>query len=506
MSWNGNERFGAQEPTLLHLPAGIVSSAGQECADLAASAGLFLDPWQVAILDGSLSERRGGKWAAFEVAEIVPRQNGKNGVVEARQLGGLFLFRERLQVHSAHEFKTALEHFIRIRQLIEMTPDLYRKVKIIRTGSADMSVELKSGQRLRFVARSDSSGRGMTGDAVYLDEAYAVNAKMLGALVPTMRARPNPQLWYMSSAPKFDSVFLHALLGRAGDKTERRLYLAAWENAAGIDPADRDAWWRVNPAMGIRITEEAMADELKLLGSTEDGLAEFMRECLGVRESQSGQGRPVKIPAAAWALTAIDRRVAVAMFPAMRALAFDVARDGEWATVAVGAGSQQAPYVEVIDHHRGVGWLPERLVQLVSRHGVTEIGCNGAGPAGAQVGPVMAALAAAGMDAVKVRQLSAVEYKQACGAFYTDVVEIADGAQRPRLMRIADGQAPLDAAVADATERALSDAWAWDLRNVSVPVSPLVAVTIARALLDPEPPPYSGPMFHDLSDYLDDEE
>jgi len=46
-----------------------------------------------------------------------------------------------------------------------------------------------------------------------------------------------------------------------------------------------------------------------------------------------------------------------------------------------------------------------------------------------------------------------------------------------------DGQGPLDRAAADAAERPLGDAWAWDLRSATVPISPLVACTIARALL-----------------------
>ena len=99
-----------------------------------------------------------GRWSAFECAIVVPRQNGKGGLLEARQLFGLFLGGEQLAIHSAHEFRTAFEHFLRITQLIESTPELDQQVQRIRRGAGEQSVELKTGERLRFIARSSGSG------------------------------------------------------------------------------------------------------------------------------------------------------------------------------------------------------------------------------------------------------------------------------------------------------------------------------------------------------------
>src|SRR5205809_457432 len=93
----------AVAPSVRSVPADV-SSLGVEAAELAASAGLVLDPWQAMVLDAALGKRRDGKWAAFEVGVVVSRQNGKGGILEARELAGLFLIRERLLVHSAHQF------------------------------------------------------------------------------------------------------------------------------------------------------------------------------------------------------------------------------------------------------------------------------------------------------------------------------------------------------------------------------------------------------------------
>lgn len=449
---------------MLHLPVGAASSAGQECVDLAATAGLYLDPWQCDVLDGSLSERKGGKWAAFEAALIVPRQNGKNAVIEARQLGGLFLFGEPLQVHTSHEFKTTLEHFLRIRSLIENTRDLYRRVKIIRTGSADMSIELLNGQRLRFVARTTSSGRGLSGDTVYLDEAFAVSAKMLGSLVPTMRARPNPQIWYTSSPPKHDSEFLHALLKRAESSGEKRLYVAAWENPPTTALDDVAAWRRSNPAMGIRITEEAMSDELRLLGATEEGLAEFARECVGIREAPLESIGRREITPTRWAAV-IDRRSQIS---GQLVMAVDVAPDGVAASIAVvGNRVDGIAHLEVIESGPGAGWVDGRLDGLLEAHEVAAVGVDVGGPVNILL-PELERLCA--RRRVKLVKLPTRAYAAGC-------VEFAGAVAAQRVRHLDQGW--LNRAIESGVRRPYGDAWVWD-RRVTADISPLVAVTVAR--------------------------
>ena len=49
--------------------------------------GVELDKWQWLVLRASLL-RRGGKWAAFTVGVCAPRQNGKNAILEVRELVG----------------------------------------------------------------------------------------------------------------------------------------------------------------------------------------------------------------------------------------------------------------------------------------------------------------------------------------------------------------------------------------------------------------------------------
>jgi hypothetical protein len=99
-------RLGAQRPRV-HSGPKFSTSAGAEAVELASELGLFLDPWQQWVLEQSLGERPDGRWAAFQVCLLCPRQNGKGSILEARELAGLFLFGEKKITHSAHEAKTA---------------------------------------------------------------------------------------------------------------------------------------------------------------------------------------------------------------------------------------------------------------------------------------------------------------------------------------------------------------------------------------------------------------
>jgi hypothetical protein len=77
---------------------------------------------------------------------------------------------------------------------------LSRRVRVIKRSHGEEGVYLKSGQRLRYKTRTKGGGRGFSADCVILDESMVIPEAFLGALMPTLSAMPNPQLWYTGSA------------------------------------------------------------------------------------------------------------------------------------------------------------------------------------------------------------------------------------------------------------------------------------------------------------------
>jgi hypothetical protein len=247
-----------------------------------------------------------GRWAAFEAGLIVTRQNGKGSVLEALELAGLFLFDEQLILHSAHEFKTAQEAFRRVLALIQGTADLDRLVQRVRTSHGEEGIELRTGQRLRFVARSTGSGRGFSGDRVILDEAYNLSPDAMAALLPTMSARPNPQLVYTSSAPldRDESEVLRQFCrrARAQARGEQPATVAYAEFCAEDtdDDADPATWRRANPGCPHRISVEHIARSAPRstsTGSAGNGSGSGMTARTASRSCRPSSGRRAGVKA-----------------------------------------------------------------------------------------------------------------------------------------------------------------------------------------------------------------
>jgi len=429
-----------------------VSSAGVEAVELAASAGLMLDDWQQFALTQMLGERADGMWAAFECALIVPRQNGKGSILEARELAGLFLFDEQLILHSAHEFKTAAEAFRRVLSLVENTDDLRKRVRKVRTSHGDEGIELLTGQRLRFVARSTGSGRGFSGDCVILDEAYALGEAALGALLPTLSARPNPQLIYTSSAGHTNSDVLRSVRDRGVKGDDKHLAYLEWSADPTLDMDDREGWFEANPGMGIRISEDHVEREFAAL--TE---GEFKRERLGIWDEAAGADGAMVLDAWLGCFDAASRPLDPVAF------AVDVSPEGSSAICSAGARSDGLLHVEIVEHRPGTAWVASRLTDLVRRWSPSVIVLDAGSPAGA----LLPELDRVGVQVTKV---AGREVAQAAVAFASHVNQ--------GQLRHTD-QPALNAAVAAAKRRMVGDLWAFGRRGSFVDISPLVAASLA---------------------------
>jgi hypothetical protein len=434
-------------------------------------AGLILDPWEQFVLAESLGERRDGKWAAFEVGLVVPRQNGKDAILEARELAGLFLLGEQLIVHSAHEFATAMEHMRRVEMLLEGSRDLTRRVKNVKKSHGEEGIELKNGQRMRFRTRTKGGLRGFTGDLIIFNEAMILPSASHGAILPTLSAKSilgNPQVWYTAS-PVDEWIHEHGFVltslrerGIAGD--DPALAYFEWSEGAESpdDVGDRatnpESWARSNPGLGIRISAEHIEREQRSMDSRT-----FAVERLGVGAWPSLQDEAEElIDAATW--TDDEDPDSKVLDPI--ALAIDVSPDRSKSSIGCsGKRSDGLGHVEVLANGEGTGWVVARTVELVVTHGATAVVVDGKGPAASLVEQLDAKLP------FEVTVMNTTEYVQACGSFY-------DAAIQKAFRHI--GQPSLNAALQGAAQRNLGEAWAWSRKSSNVDITPLVAVTLAR--------------------------
>ena len=473
--------LGVQAPQILLEPLDVHSlAAAEEAVEFADSVGMTLDESQRMTLRGACATRANESWAAFQVADIQPRQNGKGDTIQAREAVGLFLWGERLQIHTAHEFPTANEAFLRFVALVQSNPELEKKVARIRYANGEQGVELKDGARLKYRARTGGSGRGFAeADLIVMDEAYSIKAEQVAALLPTLSVNPNPQIWFASSAGMSTSTQLWhmrkvALRGERGrifysEHTAERVMLDERGRAIsqGAPDHSNESVALANPAYGYRISVDYIDAERATM--TPDV---FARERLGVFDPLDGEEGDAAIPAAEWAAAADT--ASKPLDPV--SLSLDVTPDRRFTAAAVaGYRADGLPHIEVVAHEPGTAWVVDWV--LARKDSFDSIVVDPAGPAGS----LILDLENAG---ITVSQSSPRDMAQACGALYDAILEGA--------VRHLD-QPILNAAVSLAERRPLADAWAWQ-RKSKGDISPLVAATLALSAAR-RPPEQSAPVF-----------
>lgn len=479
-------RRGSQQPTLLREPPDAVDWRLSDIAvDWAREvAGYLLDEWQAWLVRWTFARRADGLWAARDVGAEVPRQNGKNVWLEVVELVSVFEFGDRLITHSAHRADLSHEHFVEVKGRIEASDDLMdlmpaRANRGFVTSHGLESIELKSGARILFKARANSSGRGPRPQKVVFDEALILEHGQIGAMVPGIAAQRNPQLLFASSPPKVNSPMLHSLRKRAADPSPGdRLFYAAWNNPKGTPVEDRDSWYRVNPSLGYgRMTEESLMANRNTMPE-----AEFLREHMGIPEDPPEEGDGI-VAAAVWDAL-VDSRSEVASH---RCMALDVSPDLKWA--AIGGAGRRADgllHVETVHHEPRTNWVKAEVLRRWTATRVP-IRIQRGAPAEAFVAP----LRELGVEVVEV---TAGEHAQALGQF---LMAVNDGELRHL------GQTSLTSALMAATVRPSGDVDLWARRSAS-DISPLVAVTVALGGV-PEPAPVGPAGFIDLSEWDDEE-
>lgn len=332
----------------LHVAPRADSSDGDLAGAFSAAYELQPDPWQSFVLHDWLALYR-GRWASLTAALAVPRQSGKNALLEMRELYGAVALGERI-LHTAHEVKTAQKHFRRLKHFFgDMAddpgakfPELNALVERVRNVNGQEAIVLHNGGSIEVVARSKNSGRGFTVDVLVMDEAQELDEDALEALMPTTSAAPlgNPQ-WIFTGTPPgpaaHGEVFTR-IRDEAMSEKPGRMCWHEWSAEEGADLDDREVWRATNPGLvSGRLQIEVIEGERARF--SDDG---FARERLGMWPAQGGSSRAVA--AQQWSDSAVDE--APVGVPAY-AVTFDLM--GDRLALAGARKHDEGVHVEVID-------------------------------------------------------------------------------------------------------------------------------------------------------------
>lgn len=486
---------GAPRPRVRSCPE-YAQTSGPEAVEFAASVGLVADPWQADALDDALAERDDGRWAAFEYAEVVGRQNGKGGIIEIRILAGMHLFGEKEIVWSSHRWDTAMKMFKRMREHYTNSDELRRQVRRLNSSHGQEGIELLSGAELKFSTRSKDGARGLSGDLVIVDEAYAFEDAHADAMIPIMSARISateggPQVWYHSSPPlaqidagKGDDEKLAKTAGlpmyrlrRRALSGDPRLCYRDWSaldlDLSQLDRVDLDdprLIERSNPAL---YTGRMSMEWIRTVERGQMSTAGYARERLCLWPPEPTTSANDVLDPKQWGRLADPTSRVVGDV----ALMIAATRDLRWASIGLyGHRVDGLGHIELIDHREGIGWVVKRIVELRDKYEPVGIGIDLRGPAGA----LETDLTTAGITPSKDPEhpergdlvpMTATEAAQACGQLVQAIRDETD--------RHIGAQVALNVNVAGARTRKLGGALAWE-QQAGVVDSPLPAVTGAR--------------------------
>lgn len=265
-------RKGSQAPTTaVTLP--YKRSHGKAAVDFYNSSGRKALPWQEKQLRHILAVDKNGLYVHMNYGLEVPRRNGKNEVIAAREMYGLKIG-ERI-CHTAHRTTTSNSAFRRLYQLLISAgfQECSRKKKEMPEKSFFASkqyglesIELTGGGSIYFRTRTNNGGLGEGFDLLIIDEAQEYTEKQQSALVYTVSDSKNPQTIFTGTPPTAISAG-NVFPKMRKEAVEGRLEATGWaewslDELPG-NPLDVALWRKTNPSFGYIVSERNIKQEWK---------------------------------------------------------------------------------------------------------------------------------------------------------------------------------------------------------------------------------------------------
>ena len=277
---------GNQLPTSFVIPE-CASNDVLDALDLLSEAGFECLDWQAFLLEAWMGVLPNGRWAAPTVGNETPRQNGKTRCIQGRSAAEM-LFYDGTVIYTSQLQKTFEER----AQLMDTKP--LRKFLAPngrRTALGREEIRLKSGAKMKFLARTRNGGNGQHGSLLIFDEAQYLEPQAQGsflAAISACRTRRGPQTIYNGNAPEegdyalvFERIRNDALSGNT-----KRTAWTEWgigSTRSLPDISNRDDWVRTNPSIGVLIDMDTVEAEFE----SEDAV-QFAHQRLGWFQERAG--------------------------------------------------------------------------------------------------------------------------------------------------------------------------------------------------------------------------
>lgn len=373
-SSSSDARRGAQRPRLNVCVGDVSYTEFDDARDLFESLGVSMFPWQDEVFRQWAARDGEGKASYITCGLDVPRQNGKNFVIELYELYCIAVCGWHV-LHTAHRVKTAKKSFQRLARYFENdgNPELKAMVERIRRTNGEEAVYLKNGGCVEFIARTNGTARGFDDiQLVIFDEAQELTDAQFDAIMYTLAASATGerQIIYTGTPPNekapgtvFPRTRSSVLTGEV-----RRSNWNSW-SVDGCPPRTAsfsdvvDDVYSTNPSMGYLLDEDFTESEFA--GASIEGFA----------HERLGWWRPVGsidalIDAESWDALAVDAAPTDEQIEKM-ACAVKFAPDGSRGTLAVACKLEGGKsYVEVMESRSlsgGTSWFSDWIAARSGR-------------------------------------------------------------------------------------------------------------------------------------------
>jgi hypothetical protein len=500
-------------PSYVNIPDRY-ASLGSEAIDWCKRGGWEFDAEQEYCIDAFMSVDRRMQWTAQEACVVVARQNGKtNRILIPRALWQFFLGPKDDVFWTAHRAVTSTQAFRDIRALIDSNDFMSRKVKGFVATYGKETIQHVDGRIMRFLARSESGGRGLGGPLPVMDEAFALEEGQLGALMPTILARPDAQLLYGSSAGLSKSAHLRELRDRGRSGNDPGLVYVEWcasgdwdnpgcrlkgcdhhRSRSGCAMDDERNWQQANFALDRRIMRPTVRTLRRSLAAQQ-----FGREVLTWWDKAPDEETKLPISSTDFDLCE-DQESSV---QGQIIISVDVSTNSDYGCIGIAAiNAQGLPHVELIKYETGIDWMVPEVLRLRGKYILRRINIAQGRDRDLPQNKVFRSaiiLDPAGPAAVllpKLRERGIEPILMNTRDVGTAFATFAEDVKHKELRHI--GQEELGIALAGSVKRNIGDGMWGIARSKSADedtdVSPLSAIVMARwGLAVAEPPSGDGP-------------